>query len=238
MAVLIVKNIVTEGPGTIEDFLKKEGIPFRIVELGSGEVPPPLDGFDTLIVLGGPMGVYEIERHPHLMTGSRLIREAINRDMKVLGTCLGSQLIAHCLGAKVYPGPEKEIGWHHVELTGEGLKDACMRKLATHPAVGDFWRKFQVFHWHGDTFDLPLQAILLACSAKYRHQAFRFGDKVYALQFHMEVSRKMIGEWFQGTPELEKMISETDEIYEEYRGRAANFYKAFFGELMTRTRED
>lgn len=69
---------------------------------------------------------------------------------------------------------------------------------------------------------------MLAGSAKYKHQAFRFGDKVYAFQFHMEVSRKMIGEWFQGTPELEKMISETEKIYEEYVGRATNFYKAFF----------
>jgi len=228
MTVLIIKNISTEGPGTIEDFLEKEDIPFRIVELGSGEVPPPLEKFSTLVVLGGPMGVYEMDRYPHLMVESRTVREAINRDMKVLGICLGSQMIAHCLGADVYPGTEKEIGWHHIELTGDGLKDPFMRKLATHPGVGDFWRKFQVFHWHGDTFSLPPETILLAGSARYKHQAFRFGNKVYGFQFHIEVTRDMIRDWFKNTPELKKMIAETDRIYEEYTGRAVNFYNVFF----------
>jgi GMP synthase (glutamine-hydrolysing) len=228
MSVLIIKNIETEGPGTIEDFLRKADIPFRIVELGSGEVPPPLEKFATLIVLGGPMGVYEMDKYPHLIIESRIIREAINRDMKVLGICLGSQMIAHCLGANVFPGPEKEIGWHHIELTGDGLKDPCMRKLAVHPGVGDFWRKFKVFHWHGDTFDLPHEAVLLAGSVRYKRQAFRFGDKVYAFQFHMEVTRQMINEWFEGTPDLKKMVDETEKIYEEYKGRAMNFYRAFF----------
>ncbi len=148
--------------------------------------------------------------------------------MKVLGICLGSQMIAHCLGADVYPGPEKEIGWHHIELTGDGLKDPFMRKLAIHPGVGDFWRKFKVFHWHGDTFDLPPEAVLLASSTRYKHQAFRFGNKVYGFQFHMEVTKDMIHEWFKDTPDLKKMINETERIYEEYRGRAMNFYKAFF----------
>jgi GMP synthase-like glutamine amidotransferase len=228
MSVLILKNITTEGPGTIEDFLGKEGIPFRIVELGSGETPPPLENVDTLVILGGPMGVYEMESYPHLMAESRLIREAINRDMMVLGICLGAQMLAYCLGANVYPGPEKEIGWYPVELTGDGLKDPLMRKLATHPQVGDFWRRFRVFHWHGDTFDLPPGAVLLACSVRYKNQAFRLGDKVYGFQFHMEVSKDMILDWFKGTAELKKISEETERLYDEYSGRAMNFYKAFF----------
>ena len=228
MAVLIVKNITSEGPGTIGDFLRKEHVPFLIVELGSGELPPSLDKFDTLVVLGGPMGVYEMDRYPHLVAESRIIREAINRGMKVLGICLGSQMIAHCLGADVYPGPEKEIGWHHIELTGDGLKDPFMRSLATHPGVGDFWRKFKVFHWHGDTFDLPPETVVLAGSSRYKHQAFRFGGKVYGFQFHMEVTMDMIRDWFSGTQDLKKMTDETEKIYEEYTGRAINFYKAFF----------
>jgi GMP synthase (glutamine-hydrolysing) len=228
MAVLILKNITTEGPGTIGDFLVKEGIPLRIVELGSGETSPPLDKFDTLVVLGGPMGVYEMETFPHLMTGSRIIREAINRNMKVLGICLGSQMTAYCLGADVYPGPEKEIGWYHIELTGDGLKDPLMRKLAAHPRVGDFWRRFKVLHWHGDTFDLPPGATLLASSALYRHQAFRFGDRVYGFQFHMEVTKDIIRQWFKDMPGIGIIIDETEDIYEEYIGRAMNFYKAFF----------
>lgn len=228
MAVLVLKNIPSEGPGSIGDFLMKEDISFRIVELGSGETPSTLEKYHTLIVLGGPMGVYEMDRYPHLMTASRIIREAINRDMRVLGICLGSQMIAHCLGADVYPGPEKEIGWYHIELTGDGLKDPLMRKLAIHPRVGDFWRRFKVFHWHGDTFHLPAGAVLLASSSRYKHQAFRLGDKVYGFQFHVEVTKDMIIEWFQDMPEVTKVTEETEKIYDEYSGRAMNFYRAFF----------
>lgn len=228
MEVLIIKNITAEGPGTIENFLTKEEIPFSIVELGSGQTPPPLEGFNSLVVMGGPMGVYELERYPHLVIESRIIREAINRDIRVLGICLGSQMIAHCLGADVYPGPEKEIGWYHVELTGDGLKDPLMRCLAIHPRVRDFWRKFKVFHWHGDTFNLPLGAVLLASSELYKNQAFRYGDNVYGFQFHIEVTKYMLTEWFQGMPDIDKTMKEAERIYEEYTGRARNFYKAFF----------
>jgi GMP synthase (glutamine-hydrolysing) len=228
MAVLIIKNIQTEGPGTIEEFLRKEDIPFHIVELGSGQIPPPLESFNTLVMLGGPMGVNDMETYPHLMAGSRIIREAINRDLRVLGICLGSQMIAHCLGADVYSGPEKEIGWYHIELTGDGLKDPLMRKLAIHPGVGDFWRKFMVFHWHGDTFNLPPGATLLASSARYKNQAFRFGNNIYGFQFHVEVTKDMIMHWFEGMSDVKKMGEETDRIYEEYAGRAINFYKTFF----------
>ncbi|MEW6409025.1 MAG: type 1 glutamine amidotransferase [Nitrospirota bacterium] len=228
MSVLIIKNIITEGPGTIEDFLREQGIPFSIIELGSGEIPPPLKGFDTLIVMGGPMGVYEMDRYPHLMVESRIIREAINRNMKILGICLGAQMIAYCLGAEVYPGPEKEIGWYDIEITGDGLKDLPMRKIAIHPMVRDFWRRFKVFHWHSDTFDIPLDAVLLARSELYKNQAFRYRDNVYGFQFHIEVTRDMLLEWFKNSPEIDRIIEETEKIYEEYIGRAMNFYKVFF----------
>jgi len=228
MPVLIVKNIASEGPGTLAAFFKQKKIPFTLVELGSGETPPSLDKYSALIILGGPMGVYEMEQYPHLVSCSRLIREAINRNMNVLGICLGSQMIAYCLGAEVYPGHGKEVGWLPVELTGEGLKDQCMRKLAMHPRVGDFWRKFKVLHWHGDTFDLPPGAVLLASSSMYRHQAFRYGDKVYGFQFHMEVTKEMIADWFRDIPEYDKIIGETESIFDEYHGRAMNFYKDFF----------
>lgn len=228
MAVLILKNIPTEGPGSIEDYLLQAHITYSIVELGAGETPPSLENFTSLVILGGPMSVYEMENYPHLLTGSRIIREALNREMSILGICLGAQMIAHCLGADVYAGSEKEIGWHHIELTGEGLKDPLMRKLAIHPQVGDFWRKFKVFHWHGDTFDLPPGAMSLASSKLFRHQAFRFGSRAYAFQFHIEVTAEMIHEWFQESTELGRMTQETERIYSEYAGRARNFYKNFF----------
>jgi GMP synthase (glutamine-hydrolysing) len=228
MAVLIVKNISIEGPGTIGDFLRKEDISFSIVELGSGELIPPLESFDTIVVLGGSMGIYDMDKHPYLMIASRVVREAINRDMRVLGICLGSQMVAHCLGAEVYPGPEKEIGWCHIELTGEGLKDPLIRRLAIHPQVGDFWRRFKVFQWHGDTFDLAPHTVLLVSSNLYKNQAFRYGDKVYGFQFHIEVTKDMLLEWFKDMPDTRQLIKETEKIYDEYVGRAINFYKAFF----------
>lgn len=228
MAVLIIKNIITEGPGTIEDFLKKEDFSFKVVELSSGEVPPSLEDFNSLVIMGGPMGVYEIGQYPHLRIESRIIREAINRDMKVLGICLGAQMIAYCLGSDVYKGPKEEIGWQHIELAGDGIRDPFMKKLAIHPSVGDFWRKFKVFHWHGDTFEIPIGAVLLASSELYKNQAFRYKDNVYGFQFHIEVTGKMIKDWFENRPEVNSIVKETDGIYEEYSGRAMNFYKAFF----------
>ncbi|MEW6214468.1 MAG: type 1 glutamine amidotransferase [Nitrospirota bacterium] len=228
MAVLIIKNIITEGPGTIEDFLRKGNISFRIVELHSGEVPPSLEDFDSLVIMGGPMAVYEMDKYPHLTMGSRIIREAKNRDMRILGICLGAQMIAYCLGAEVYKGPVEEIGWYAIELTGDGLKDPLMRRLAIHPRVGDFWRRFKVFHWHSDTFDLPIGAVLLASSKLYKNQAFRYRDNVYGFQFHIEVIKDMLLEWFKNSPEINQTMEETEKIYEEYTGRAMNFYKAFF----------
>ena len=228
MPVLIIKNIASEGPGTFEEFLKKGNISFTSVELGEGEIPPALDKFDALVVLGGPVGVYKMEKHPHLVMGSRLIREAINRDIKVLGICLGAQMIAHCLGAAVYQGHEKEIGWHHIKLSGGGLKDYCMRQLAVHPQVGDFWKQFEVLHWHGDTFDIPPDAILLASSVLYKHQAFKYGNAVYGLQFHIGVTKEMIANWFRDFKDKDTVFHDTDRIFEEYSGRAWNFYNAFF----------
>jgi len=220
LSVLIIKNILTEGPGTIEDFLNKENIPFSIAELSTGEIHPPLERFNTLVVMGGTMAVYEMDKYPHLMIGSRIIREAINRDMRTLGICLGAQLIAYCLGAEVYKGHEEEIGWRSIELTGDGLKDPLMRKLAIHPRVGDFWRKFGVFQWHGDTFDLPFDMVLLARSELYKHQAFRYKDNVYGFQFHIEVTKVMLLEWFKDNSEMPMIMRETERIYEEYTGRA------------------
>jgi GMP synthase-like glutamine amidotransferase len=178
--------------------------------------------------MGGPMGVYEIGQYPHLRIESRIIREAINRDMKVIGICLGAQMIAYCLGSDVYKGPKEEIGWQHIELSGDGIRDPFMKKLAIHPSVGDFWRKLKVFHWHGDTFEIPIGAVLLASSELYKNQAFRYKNNVYGFQFHIEVTKKMIKEWFENRPEADSIVKETDGIYEEYSGRAMNFYKAFF----------
>ncbi|GLI52929.1 type 1 glutamine amidotransferase [Thermodesulfovibrio yellowstonii] len=228
--IAIIKNIKTEGPGSIENYLVENSTPYKIFESEDGDTPSTLEGYSGLIVMGGPMGVYEMDKYSHLKVVSRLIREAINRNLKVLGICLGAQLIAYTLGARVYKGHCEEIGWHDIELTGDALRDPVMLSLAKHPSVGDVWRKFKVFHWHGDTFDLPIGAVHLAKSSVYENQAFRYKNNVYALQFHIEVTKKMLMEWFEDHPLKEQILIEAAKMNSEYSQRAKNFYRAFWGE--------
>lgn len=229
MAVLICKNIETEGPGTIEDYLRMNRIPYRIIELSKGEIIPDTDNFATLIMMGGPMSVNEDDIYPYIKKEEELVRDFISKGRKVFGICLGAQIMAKALGSKVYVGPEKEIGWYDIELTGDGLRDPLMQRLAIHPEEGDFWRRFKVFHWHGETFDIPHGAVRLASSVLYPNQAFRYGDDAYAFQFHIEASKEIIYEWFKDEPEmLNRLKGETERVYNVYNARAMNFYKAFF----------
>lgn len=228
--IAIIKNAISEGPGSLEHYFIEYSIPYEIFEAEMGKFPSTLENYKGLVVLGGPMGVYEMEDYPHLRVVSRLIRESINRNLKILGICLGAQLIAYTLGAKVYKGNRgEEIGWYEIELTGDGLRDPIMLSLAKHPSVGDIWQKFKVFHWHGDTFDLPVGAVHLARSLLYENQAFKYKDNVYALQFHIEVTEDMLKEWFEDHPLREKILSETEKLIFEYSQRANSFYRALFG---------
>jgi len=230
MAVLICKNTETEGPGTIEDYLKIAKIPCHIVELSTGKGLPHDEDFDALIMMGGPMSVND-DIYPYIREEEKLVRDFIKRGKKILGICLGAQIMAKALGAKVYAGAQKEIGWYNIELTGEGLEDPLMRSLAFHPEVKDFWRQFKVFHWHGETFDIPLGAVRLASSRLYPNQAFRFGIHAYAFQFHIEVRKEMILEWLRDERDFQTIKKDTETFYEEYTGRAKNFYKDFFRNL-------
>ncbi len=226
--VLIIKNIKSEGPGTILDFLIEWNIPYRIIEMGEGVEPPHIDNYETVIMMGGPMAVYEMDAYPFLKTVEKVINESIKKKKMVLGICLGAQMIAHCLGARVYKGGIAEIGWYDIELTTEGLLDQCMNALSKHPQVGDVWKRFKVFHWHGDTFDLPHGAVRLARSVLYENQAFRAGDNIYALQFHIEVNRFLLNEWFKDDPSSNEILEFYDSIHTEYTGRAMQFYSQFF----------
>lgn len=145
MSVLILKNITTEGPGTIEDFLREKPMPYRIIELKSEPIPDT-DMYDILIMLGGPMSVNDSDIYPYISKEEALVREFIAKGKKVLGICLGAQIMAKALGANVYKGTAPEIGWHDIEITDAGIRDCMMMKLAIHPKAGDFWKKFKVFH--------------------------------------------------------------------------------------------
>jgi GMP synthase (glutamine-hydrolysing) len=228
MTILILKNMPSEGPGTIEDFLRERGIQYKIVDCHKETIPTD-DDFEALVMLGGPMSVNEEDAYPFLRNEISLARESIDKGKKVFGVCLGAQIMARALGAKVYRGPQPEIGWYDIELTEEGISDQRIERLAMHPKDGDLQRKFEVFHWHGETFDLPVGAIRMASSDMYPNQAFRYGDKAYAFQFHIEVKKEMIYEWLRNEPVDMGVVGEqTDNVYEEYLGRAMNFYRAFF----------
>jgi len=168
----------SEGLAAIEGWLLARGHTLSCTRFYAGESPPAnTDGFDWLIVMGGGMNVYQYRNHPWLRPEKRLIREAIAADKRVLGICLGAQLIADVMGGKVYQNAEREIGWFPVRAVPAG---------AASPFA--FPPETPVFHWHGDTFSLPAESTWLAESAGCAHQAFAIGPRVLALQFHLETA--------------------------------------------------
>jgi GMP synthase (glutamine-hydrolysing) len=197
--VIVFRHVPHEGVGTISTSLDDAGISYRYIDTFKGRPTfPSVRSLSGLIVMGGPMGVYEKDRYPFLKRELLYIRKAIDAGKPVLGICLGSQLIAHALGARVYPNGKKEIGWYRTSLTPKGQKDPLMKDSPLSP-----W----VFQWHGDTFDLPSGAHLLATSARCKNQAFRFGKNVYGLQYHLEVDGAMVREWL-AQPGAERELSQ------------------------------
>ncbi|HJQ85227.1 MAG TPA: gamma-glutamyl-gamma-aminobutyrate hydrolase family protein [Candidatus Binatia bacterium] len=181
---LVLRHVQAEGLGLLANVLRDRGIHHRYLDIPRGDpVPRDLRGVGGLIVLGGPMAVYEADRHPFLPSESDLIERALAAGRPVLGICLGAQLIASVLGARVYAGERREIGWAPITLTDDGRDDA---------AFGLMDPTLTVFHLHGDTYELPADAKNLARSATYEQQAFRWGDLVYGLQFHLEFTETMI----------------------------------------------
>ena len=185
MRVLVLQHIACEPPGVYEDVLLERGAEILRVQLDEGDSLPSWKGFDAIVAMGGPMSVNDEAEHPWLVDEKRLIAEAVLADMPFWGACLGVQLLAASLGARVYAGPKPEVGLLEVTLTDEGAAD---------PVVGSLPRSVMTLQWHGDTFDLPKGAVLLASSPTYPAQAFRIGN-AYGVQFHWEVSRPMAQKW-------------------------------------------
>ncbi|OFV93726.1 MAG: hypothetical protein A3F68_11425 [Acidobacteria bacterium RIFCSPLOWO2_12_FULL_54_10] len=157
---------------------------YQYLDVFRGEkVPNALENYAGLIIMGGPMGVYEADRYPFLMDEQCLVQNAVQNNRPVLGICLGSQIIASALGARVYPGHEKEIGWYQVEVTENEEMTVGLPS------------NFMAFHWHGDTFDLPQGAVRLFRSQRYENQGFCWRANALAIQFHFEVSPEMIDDW-------------------------------------------
>lgn len=216
------QHVPFEGLGNIEGWIADRGHSLSRTLFFQGEKPPRIDDIDWLIVMGGPMGVYEKSKYPWLAGEIDFIETAIKKGRRVLGICLGAQLIAAALGAKVYPNKYKEIGWFPITLTQPGKNSNLFSGL---PA------EILVYHWHGDTFDLPTGAAHLAESAVCTYQAFSFGRRVLALQFHLDVKKNNIEEWARhGKKELieapyiqkeEKMLAQAEqcEVIKNYMRR-------------------
>lgn len=192
MSILTIQHVGCEPMGLLEDILREYGLKYRYLHPYLGDsIPQTHFGIDCLILLGGPMNVYEHTAYPWLLDEDILIRNCLEEKVPILGICLGSQLLAKAAGAEVKTGHAKEIGWRPIRLTPESRAD---------PVFAGMEEEFPVFHWHGDTFDLPEGAVLLAGSEMYGHQAYCLNRNAYAFQFHIEVTETMIREWCAAYP--------------------------------------
>ncbi len=235
--VLVFQHVSSEPLGVLDRQLREHGCRIKFVNFSREPgAQPDVSRYNGLIVLGGPMNTDAIDRYPNLLTEMEAIREAISRGLPVLGICLGAQLIAEALGARVGRNAVKEIGWYAVTPTAEGRKD---------PLFAHFDGTERIFQWHGDSFELPAGATLLASSERCENQAFRFGDNVYALQFHLEVDTQLIERWIvnpnmcaelgeiaqQGLPSTPEAVRK---LTARYIDRSLALAHDFFGEFIHR----
>jgi len=208
VSVLLVKNTRMEGSGYLGDLLKQDG--FEICSVNAKHEQIPENEYSLVVILGAPESANDDLSYLH--EEQKLIRKSVEKNIPVLGICLGSQLIAKTFGGKVYGGPKKEIGFYN-DLVSDGNSSL----------FSGFSNPFTVFHWHGDTFDLPEGAIRLVHSKLYQNQAFRFKSAV-GLQFHMEVNEEMVNLWLDKSEEKLQQIPYIDsqKIREDIDGKISN----------------
>jgi GMP synthase (glutamine-hydrolysing) len=187
---IAIRHVVFEDLGLLSHVLDREGWNVSFCEAAVEDLShQSIEHADLLIVLGGPIGVHEIDSYPFLAKEIALLERRLVKNRPTLGVCLGSQLMAKALGSTVFAGSVKEIGWGQVQLTAQGT-ESCLQPLSDAGAV--------VLHWHGDTFDLPSGALRLASNASYENQAFSYGRNAMGLQFHLEADPRQLEEWYVG----------------------------------------
>ena len=184
--VYAIQHLAFEDLGAWEDVFYQLGLRVRYFEAGIDDLRKAYEHPGLTVILGGPIGVYQTEEFPFLQQEIDLLKVRLDKNLPTLGICLGAQLIAHALGAKVYAGQSKEIGWSKLSLAS--IENNPLQNL----------ENTAVLHWHGDTFDLPEQAELLASTELYSNQAFRIGTHILALQFHPEVASDSLEKWLIG----------------------------------------
>jgi GMP synthase (glutamine-hydrolysing) len=233
---IAIRHLAFEDLGSLANVLKQQDYKVTYVEAGLdslAEIDPLTP--DLLVILGGPIGAYDEQDYPFIVDEMRLLERRMASDLPTLGICLGAQLIARTLGAKVYPGKEKEIGWSPLELSNAGMHSALAYLAVEHTSV---------LHWHGDTFDLPINSTLLASSAKYQNQAFSWGKSSLALQFHPEVTAPGLERWFIGhaceiarIPGLSvaKLRQDTADYAATLEVQATKFWRAWLASVVGTT---
>lgn len=186
---MVFQHVAYEPLGTLDPLIRIRRHKIRYINFGRSPLSEPnLDGYDALIILGGPMNIGEEESYPHLNIEKRVIRQAVHANIPILGICLGAQLIAAAVGARVYPANQAEIGWYPMRLTKQGQTDK-LAKL--------FSAQQHIFQWHGFTFDLPTDAIPLLNGDQVVNQAFKLNDNIYGFQFHLEADLPLINRWLE-----------------------------------------
>ena len=199
MRALVLQHIACEPPGAFAEVMRERGWETVTCEIDETGRAPDAADFDAIVAMGGPMSANDEQELPWLADEKRLIGDAVRAGMPYFGACLGVQLLAASLGARVYAGSSPEVGILPVELTDAGRVD---------PVLGGLEGQILTLQWHGDTFDLPLDGVLLAGSEAYPHQAFRYGQYAYGIQFHIEVSAEMAEEWAR-IPEYARSLEQT-----------------------------
>ena len=231
---LVWRHKAHEGPGVFGDLLAARGWQVRIVDVAQpADVTPEAETADLLLIMGGPMGVYQTDVHPFLTAEIELCARRLVQDQPTIGICLGAQIMATALGARVFPAPQREIGWFPLEPEEWTAGDSEAWGLAARTAT--------VLHWHGDTFDLPAGTLRLAGSAATHNQGFRAGRNGYALQFHLEVPSAEIRLWTTGLrphPDQGDGVQTAEEIEAgalrhgpDSAGNAAIFLHAYLSRL-------
>ncbi|NQT24215.1 type 1 glutamine amidotransferase [candidate division KSB1 bacterium] len=212
MRLHVLQHVPFETPAYILDWARGRNLPVMTTPLYQAPNYPNQMDFDALVIMGGPMGVHDEGEHHWLKNEKHFIEKAIISEKKILGICLGAQLLASVLGAKVYKNPDKEIGWYPVSLSGDGQSNPLLKDL---PAT------FNAFHWHGDTFDIPEHGIRIAESKACTNQGFVMNNHIIGLQFHLESTTTSIkelvengrselveGKWIQNE---EVLMNQTDQ---------------------------
>jgi len=219
MKVLVIQNCKTESIGLYEEYLKEKGIDYYVFPAFTGKRFPSIKQFDAFIVGGTAIAAYEIHKYRFLRNEWRYLKKVIQLNKLYLGICFGGQLLARMLGAKVRRNPVKEIGGYEVKLTPDGKKNRFFK---------GFPNRFPVFHWHGDTFDIPKGAKLLVQGIDCKNQAFSC-NKALALQFHLEVTSKEAGIWADKyRNELKRVNKTKEQVVKESKTREKKMKKLAF----------